>query len=127
MKKVMFLFFLFSITAFPCKMLVNPGKPFIISNNNIDLCELVGDIINSKLLREFNKNVNHSLEFINKLQGLMKNYNAIIVSENDYNYDIDGNYEYSFSGLFIQVDKKSSSSKAAGGRKINEVAFTSST
>ena len=81
-------------------------ESFIISNNNIDLCELVGDIINSKLLREFNKNVNHSLEFINKLQGLMKNYNAIIVSENDYNYDIDGNYEYSFSGMFIQVDKK---------------------
>ena len=35
MKKVMFLFFLFSITAFPCKMLVNPGKPFIISNNKV--------------------------------------------------------------------------------------------
>ena len=35
MKRVLFLFFLVSIMIFPCKMLVNPGKPYIISNNKV--------------------------------------------------------------------------------------------
>ena len=35
MKKVLFLFFLVSIIIFPCRMLVNPGNPYIISNNKV--------------------------------------------------------------------------------------------
>ena len=35
MKKVSFLFFLFSIMVFSCQTLVNPGKPYDISNNKV--------------------------------------------------------------------------------------------
>lgn len=35
MKKVLFLFFLVSVLVFPCRMLVNPGSPYIISNNKV--------------------------------------------------------------------------------------------
>ena len=35
MKKILFLFFLFSLMSFSCKMLVNSGKPYEIVNNKV--------------------------------------------------------------------------------------------